>query len=579
MGGLGCGGGSNERPPPIGEDSGTCIDEDDDGHALPGSCDDGDDCDDTNPAVRPGVPDNPCADLNCDGIGGSDEDADGHLDVECGGDDCDDAHAERNPSLPDVVGNANDDNCDGVDGVDGDDDGIASESSGGTDCDDADRAVFPGADDQVGDAEDLDCDGNDGTDGDGDSYASVASGGDDCNDDSAEVRPGAPDAVGNGIDDDCDGVDGVDADLDGYASEATGGDDCDDEDAAIHLFAQGDWDWEVLTTALRGDAPSAALDSRGAVHVAFIEEDDLGNDQVIWLTSAGGAWDAFVVDQSPNCVAIALDTDDNVHLVYRNDRDLPRYATNAEGAWFTEPVGGTEAKANCTVAVAPDGVIHTIFTSNADAVTHGQREADGTWPLDSLEDDDVETTDVSFQIDSAGFLHVAYSDASGVKYVTDTSGTWVGEPVADGTSAYLALDGDAPRVIFEGIAGERMAYAEPGVKEWAVAVTIWDGLGPHMTFDTDGRAHAVFGLEPEGAEDEAATNVIYARASGGGWTDEPVQPVEGVEPLGRILMDQNDEPIFFVAQQTGDVDDPRTLYIVWRAVRNDVDDDCDGRIW
>jgi hypothetical protein len=75
----------------------------------------GEDCNDANPAVRPGaaeVPDN-AVDENCDGRAAFDRDGDGVL-APPAGDDCDDGNARIKPRAREVRGNRVDENCDGV---------------------------------------------------------------------------------------------------------------------------------------------------------------------------------------------------------------------------------------------------------------------------------------------------------------------------------------------------------------------------------------------------------------------------------------------------------------------------------
>ncbi len=209
------------------------TDSDADGYASEVSG--GADCDDALPAVNPAATDlaGDGIDQNCDGTDGTDFDGDGVASTVSGGDDCDDADPTIVPGAADTVGDEVDQDCDGVDGVDGDADGVAGTGSGGTDCNDGDPSMFPGAADDLGDGIDQNCDGIDGTDDDGDGVASEDSGGADCDDANGQIRPDANDAVGDAVDENCDGIDGTDADGDGAASRSSGGDDCDDGDPTI----------------------------------------------------------------------------------------------------------------------------------------------------------------------------------------------------------------------------------------------------------------------------------------------------------------------------------------------------------
>jgi len=202
---------------------------------------DHEDCDDSNAAVNPGVPETPYngVDDDCDpGTPDDDLDGDGFL----AADDCDDQDASSVPTEERC--NGIDDDCDGTvdedatDRVeawtDGDGDGWsagdpvltcevgAGQAARDGDCADADPAVHPEAEEVCNGADD-DCDlqideglpdASGYTDLDGDGWGdaaaedcdtdTVAEGGD-CADDDPDVYPGAMEVL-DGVDNDCDGI-------------------------------------------------------------------------------------------------------------------------------------------------------------------------------------------------------------------------------------------------------------------------------------------------------------------------------------------------------------------------------------
>jgi len=218
------------------------------------------DCDDNDATVYPGASE-VCGDgkdNNCDGQTDEpgcicpDRDGDGHTDAACGGDDCDDGDSAIYPGVAEVCTDGVDNNCNGqVDcseaicasdptcascaAADQDLDGYSTlgGACGLVDCDDSDPNVHPGAT-EVCDGKDTNCDGvqwQSDHDLDGDGVASCAG---DCDDNDPNVYPGATE-VCNGVDDDCDHtlpVDERDVDGDGVRVCDVPSD-CDDNDATI----------------------------------------------------------------------------------------------------------------------------------------------------------------------------------------------------------------------------------------------------------------------------------------------------------------------------------------------------------
>ena len=140
-------------------DCDVCVDGDSDGYYIGGTQCGEDDCDDTNPDVNPEAEETLAADTCADGL---DNDCDGLVDDSepactcpdpdydgdeydadfCGGDDCDDLDPLVNPGMDEVCANGIDDNCDEeIDGLQDTDGDLYTCMD---DCDDENEAVNPG---------------------------------------------------------------------------------------------------------------------------------------------------------------------------------------------------------------------------------------------------------------------------------------------------------------------------------------------------------------------------------------------------------------------------------------------------
>lgn len=236
----------------------------------------GDDCDDADPSIFPGVDLSgieaveSCDDVdsNCDGSTNDvdslgcanyyiDADSDsygvsGGFVCQCESEgsytsllntDCNDSDSDEYPGAPDLC-DGQDNDCDGSlesDEQDDDSDGYvectwpasgwdsdSASMTGDDDCDDTDRSIYPSAT-ELCDGQDNDCDfslASTESDLDSDGYvacsidsggwngSSVPTGYDDCDDAEASTYPGATEQVADGVDNDCDLVETCYADVD-----------------------------------------------------------------------------------------------------------------------------------------------------------------------------------------------------------------------------------------------------------------------------------------------------------------------------------------------------------------------------
>lgn len=199
-------------------------------------------------------PDSPELRVSLRGAPIVDGDEDGYASTEAGGEDCDDDDPDINPGVEDEWYDGLDANCDGADDYDQDGDGFQTyvyndePSAMGGDCQDANPDMHPGAVDDWYDGIDSNCDGIDDYDKDEDGWRHPSGGGSDCNDDDPEINPDNVERI-NGLDDDCDGE--ADNEIPGWSADYRW-DGTAPGDQAGRAITQGDLDGDGVVELIIG---------------------------------------------------------------------------------------------------------------------------------------------------------------------------------------------------------------------------------------------------------------------------------------------------------------------------------------
>jgi len=502
---------------------------------LPDRVGQGGDCDDTDPAFNPGVPETDCTDpndYNCDGsVGYVDADGDGF--PACDAAECDDADASANGAASEVCDGADND-CDGLydegDAADApswypdrDGDGYGDDALSLTsctaprgyvafagDCDDGDSSVNPGAAEDCARAVDVNCDGSVAyADADADGYAACT----ECDDSDALTNPAGVE-VCNGRDDDCDGdIDSTaadrptwyyDGDGDGYgdstvtvvdctapAGFVAAGGDCRDTDAA---YFPGADEADCRSTAdYNCDGSTGSTDADGDGWAACEECDDSDPE----INPAA----------DEQCDGVDEDCDGRVD----NDAvDARAWYTDADGDGFgdstlysyacesspgTTPLGGD---CDDTDAAYNPGALEADCTDPNDyncdgSVAYEDRDGDGFAACDAAECDD---TRASVYLGAEEYCNGIDDNCNGVvdgDLAVDRS-TWYADADGDGwgdaSRALAACTAPAGYAERSGDCDDRNARYYPGAPESCTDPNDYscDGSTGYADADSDGVA-------------------------------------------------------------------------------------------
>lgn len=168
---------------------------------------------------------------------------------------------------------------------------------------------------------------------------------------------------------------------------------------------------------------SLAIDGTGAAHVAFAGPAPAYGLQ--YATNRGGSWTSRVLeDGSILSVAIAVDGNGKVHLVYSNNAGELKHASDATGAWSSEMLEDEGGPSHASLALDSAGRAHVSYTDGRyGGELHYLSNASGTWRMAVVDSADYDhgggLTDTAIAVDRQGNAHIAYYRGTALRYATN----------------------------------------------------------------------------------------------------------------------------------------------------------------
>ena len=267
--------------------------------------------------------------------------------------------------------------------------------------------------------------------------------------------------------------------------------------------------WTTLTIdsdSYVGEYSSIAVDSNNNVHISYYKGQDLLGGSAYdlkYATNASGAWVTTTIDSTGTVgtyTSLAIDSNDNVHISYRDEGNGLKYATNASGSWVTTVIDSNSAQFT-SLALDSNDKVHISYYEGANSALKYATNASGSWATTIIDNGGIgilvgwySSIVVDFSNDK---VHISYWDFtnSALKYATNASGAWAYLTVDNSgyVGQYSSIDVDVnskAHISYFNNVGS-LKYASDASGSWVIAVVDPENVGgdTSIAVDADGKAH------------------------------------------------------------------------------------------
>lgn len=172
---------------------------------------------------------------------------------------------------------------------------------------------------------------------------------------------------------------------------------------------------------------SMAIDSLNNPHIIYLSEDLSNNKSLKYATKLGGLWNIETIDNTPsgNFQDISLITkDDYLHLSYSDiGNNIIKYSNNLNGSF--QSIDTSASGRYTSIAIDSNNYIHISYKNSFNDYIHITNKT-GNWVpfiIDSVSSDSIY---FSMDIDNSDVLHTIYNDGSEIKYAEFNFASWIG---------------------------------------------------------------------------------------------------------------------------------------------------------
>ena len=284
-----------------------------------------------------------------------------------------------------------------------------------------------------------------------------------------------------------------------------------------------------------------ALDSNNQPHIIFY---DATIYALKYATNAGGSWKVQIIDTigfKTNGIMggigdIAIDSQDNVYIIYSDLNHHLKYADNAGGSWMIQPLDnlGYTVNGHLSMAIDKNDNVHFCYYDVTDQNNPGIKYVNnigGAWHYKLVDNQPGLFWTVSLALDSFNGAHITYTSLSDYKlrYATSNDG-WVlhvlDPGVLVGPQASIAIDGNNHvHISYFAIQGttydlnkQLLSYANNVNGAWTFKTLdstpdLYNRHWVSIAIDSLGIVHISYSYK---------LNLMYATNGNGGWSTKVV---------------------------------------------------------
>lgn len=254
--------------------------------------------------------------------------------------------------------------------------------------------------------------------------------------------------------------------------------------------------WSITGIESAASKVAMALDTNNKTHMVYRD----ASGRIIHETNSSGAWTKETVNNSlyvddvdgEDSMSIAVDSQNKIHIAYGGglSSDL-NYITNISGSWITtvidQHLAGTQGSSPAgngvgnSIKVDSSNKVYISYTFNSQLKYASN--ASGSWVTTALTPTNC-LGNTSLGIDSNNNLHICYAAYGpwSIKCTTNATGNWVTDNIGNADRNQVSLAIDSNNKVHVGYFNAGLVYANNTSGSWVTTVVDADAVGANNSF-------------------------------------------------------------------------------------------------